>query len=60
MMWAVVLFHVAMWAPVTELGYLAVTDDFAHCIWLTTIATQANELIDLDREHFIFCKRVEE
>ena len=59
MIWAVVLYHVALWGPVTELGYLAVTDDFAHCIYLSAIATQANELIDLNREHYIFCKVVD-
>ena len=59
-MWAVVVLHVALWGPVTELGYLAKTDDFAHCVYLSALATQANELVDLDREHIIFCKRISE
>jgi hypothetical protein len=59
-MWAVVVFHVALWGPVTELGYLAKTDDFAHCSWPNAIAIQANELVDFDREHFIVCKRIDE
>ena len=59
-MWAVVVFHVALWGQVTELGYLAKTDDFAQCAYFNTLAIQANESLGLDPDVFIFCKQVEQ
>jgi hypothetical protein len=59
-MWAVFVFHVALWGPVTELGRLVETDDFAHCVYLSTLAIQANQSIDPDREILIYCKRIKE
>ena len=59
-MWDVFVFHVALWGPVTELGRLVETDDFATCVHLGILATQANYEIDPERELLIYCKRIEE